>query len=207
MDGVLIDSERAVNRAWEIVGARYGLKNVIDTVNRCKGCNRETNRRIFKEAYGQDFPYEARSAESKEIFVKMMANGEITLKDGVEETLVSLKNKGIKIALATSTSEEIALPELESYGILHFFDVKVCGNQVKKSKPDPEIFLLAAEKLGFSVDRVMVVEDSYKGVLAGKNASMFTVMVPDTLPPNELMQEKADIIIDSLPLLMNEMFE
>lgn len=207
MDGVLIDSERAVNRAWEIVGARYGLKNVIDTANRCKGCNRETNRRIFKEAYGQDFPYEARSAESKEIFVKMMANGEITLKDGVEETLVSLKNKGIKIALATSTSEEIALPELESYGILHFFDVKVCGNRVKKSKPDPEIFLLAAEKLGFSVDRVMVVEDSYKGVLAGKNASMFTVMVPDTLPPNELMQEKADIIIDSLPLLMNEMFE
>ena len=77
---------------------------------------------------------------------------------------------------------------LNNWGLTHYFKALVSGQQVKRSKPDPEIFLLAAEKLGTDPAHTLVLEDSYNGVRAGAAGGFVTVMVPDLLPADDEMR-------------------
>ena len=77
---------------------------------------------------------------------------------------------------------------LNNWGLTHYFKALVSGQQVKHSKPDPEIFLLAAEKLGTAPAHTLVLEDSYNGVRAGAAGGFVTVMVPDLLPADDEMR-------------------
>ena len=83
-------------------------------------------------------------------------------------------------------------------GLLDYFERIVGGDMVERSKPAPDIFLKAAEVLDLSPENCCVIEDSYNGILAADAAGMFPVMIPDMLPPDQLMHEKAGMILDSL---------
>ena len=83
-------------------------------------------------------------------------------------------------------------------GLLQNFDVVVGGDQVQRSKPEPDIFLKAAEQLEADPGDCYVIEDSYNGIRAASAAGMIPIMVPDLLPPTEEMEEKAAVILDSL---------
>ena len=109
----------------------------------------------------------------------------IPVKPGLYEILEFFRQRGVKIALATSTSRETAELNLRLAKVSDYFDVLVCGGDVTNGKPHPEVFLTAAERLGFSPESCVAFEDSINGIKSAYAAGMTTVMVPDFLQPTD----------------------
>ena len=109
---------------------------------------------------------------------------------------------GMKTALASSSSREDVVYEMSRLGALEYFDAVICGDQVTKSKPDPEIFIKAADLLGLDPSVCMGLDDSFNGVKACKAAGLYTVMVPDILQPDDEIKKIPDVIVGSLKDVM-----
>ena len=197
MDGVIFDTERLYIESCVEVADKYGADNIEETCYRCIGINSVVTGQILYETYGKDFPLREFRAEVDKIFAKKF-DEKAPVKPGVKELLTYLKSAGVKIAIASSTKKEGVSRELKQAGFLDYFDELVCGDMVEKSKPDPDIFLKAAECLGVEPEKCIVIEDSFNGIRAAHAAKMFAIMVPDILPPDEEMKEKASIILKSL---------
>ena len=138
-----------------------------------------------------------RKEESQEVG-EMIMNGKIPLKTGVIELLTSLRDSKVRLALASSTSEPAVRRELTDAGVIDYFEVLVCGNMVKKSKPDPEIFLTACSLLNVEPKRAYGIEDSINGIRSVHAAGMHPIMVPDIIGPTDEMKELSEIILPSL---------
>ncbi|MBR7147399.1 MAG: HAD-IA family hydrolase, partial [Firmicutes bacterium] len=91
-----------------------------------------------------------------------------------------------------------AREELELLGVLKYFDTLTCGDMLKKSKPEPDIYLMACDSLGIQPEGSFAVEDSYNGVRSASSAGLTTIMVPDLIGPDEEMKRLADAILPSL---------
>lgn len=198
MDGVIFDSETLVFRCWNVVAEKYGVKDVEKVCTECLGINAVETKEIFLRHYGSDFPYDEYKKEMAELFHKSAAEGGLKLKTGVVELLTFLKEQNYKIALASSTRRAVVEAELTGAGIIQYFDEIICGDMVKKSKPEPDIYLKAAEKIDVSPDKCYAIEDSYNGIRSAHRAGMAVIMVPDMLPVNEEMEETCCNIFDSL---------
>ena len=198
MDGVIFDSERAVIDCWKVIAPQYGITDIETHCIAATGLNEQATRKIFKEQYGEDMPYDEMRARRKALFIERFDQGLVPVKPGTVELLSYLKDKGYKVALASSTSEGTVRRELGIAGLIEYFDVIIGGDKVTHSKPDPEIFLMAMEQLGVESGESVIIEDSYNGVRAADASGAYTVMVPDLLPPSDEMREKSDCIKDSL---------
>ena len=166
------------------------------------GLNREAAKklfvRIYDGRYGDEERYELLKAEMAAEFHRAASEGELILKPGVSDTLKLLDDNHSPCALATSTRKEVVTMELTNLGVIDYFDKLICGDMVERSKPAPDIFLKACEELGVAPDKALAVEDSYNGVRAACSAGMKVVMIPDLVPPDDEMREKALIIFDSM---------
>jgi HAD superfamily hydrolase (TIGR01509 family) len=120
------------------------------------------------------------------------------MKPGVKEILTFLKDNGKKIALASSTRRQTVVNQLRDAGILDYFDEIVTGDMVSRSKPEPDIFLLACEKIGVEPERAYAIEDSYNGIRAASAGKLRPIMVPDLLPSNEEMEGLAETVLSNL---------
>lgn len=198
MDGTLFDSEKLVIKCWEIVAKKYNIANIKDVCMKCLGLNAKVTTGIFLDFYGQDFPYGEYKKEMSDLFHKKAAEGELLLKPGVVELLDDLKQEGYLLAVASSTREEVVLKELAMTGILDYFHQVVGGNRVERSKPEPDIFLLAAANLGVEAKECIVIEDSYNGIRAAHRAGMRPIMVPDLVPADQEMSTLSEIVLPSL---------
>ena len=96
-----------------------------------------------------------------------------------KEILVNLKKLGAKIAIASSSRDDVVRHHLEETGLSEFFDVIIGGNMVKHSKPSPDIYLAVADALKVDPKRCLVFEDIIPGIQAGKNAGMKVCAVED----------------------------
>lgn len=94
------------------------------------------------------------------------------------------------VGLASSTAHDIVVQELTDAGLVDYFQAITGGDQISHSKPDPEIYLKACEKLGIDPKEAYAVEDSYNGIRSAFSAGMKPLMVPDLLPPTGEMEEK-----------------
>lgn len=197
MDGVLFDSERAVLAVWQELAAEQGLGDIEETFIRCVGTNKVRTAEIFRAAFpALDF---ARfDGEARRRFQTRWGGGRLPVKPGAEAVLSALRRRGVPLALASSTESAVVRQELAEAGLLPFFDALVGGDRVKRSKPDPEIFLLAAAELGAEPPRCFVIEDSFNGVRAARAAGMRPLMVPDLLPPDDEMRRLAEAILPDL---------
>ncbi len=197
MDGVIFDSERAVLAVWREIAAQCGLEGIDAVFVRCVGVNKQRTREIFFETYPElDFEDFDRRVRAR--FLSLYDRGRLPVKPGAREILAALKARGIPLALASSTRTETVRRELEEAGLLACFDTVVGGDQVRRSKPDPEIFLTAASLLGAEPAESFVIEDSFNGVRAACAGGFRTLMVPDMLPPDAEMREKAEAILPDL---------
>ena len=198
MDGVIFDSETLVLKCWKEVAERHEVRNVEEVCRKCLGTNSVVSKQIFLKYYGQDFPYDEYKAEMSEVFFSYASGGRLEKKPGVEELLKYLKEKGIKVALASSTREAVVKKELTEGGLITYFDEIICGDMVKRSKPEPDIFLEAGRRLGAEPKRCYVIEDSYNGIRAAQAAGMHPIMVPDLMEPTEEMRGLTEEIFESL---------
>lgn len=202
MDGVIFDSERAVMQCWKEVASRHNIPDIEKAILACTGTTMVRTREIMLNLYGADFPYDEYARESSAIFHSRYDGGRLPMKPGVKELLTFLKERGKKIALASSTRQQVVTDELRDAGIIEYFDRIICGDMVSCSKPAPDIFLKACEELNISPSDSYAIEDSYNGIRAAHAGSLHPIMVPDLLPADEEMQSLAEIVLPSLTSVM-----
>lgn len=202
MDGVIFDSERAVMQCWKEVASRHNIPNIEKAILACTGTTMVRTREIMLNLYGADFPYDEYAKESSAIFHSRYDGGRLPMKQGVKELLSFLKEHGKKIALASSTRQQVVTDELRDAGIIGYFDRIICGDMVSRSKPAPDIFLKACEELNVSPSDSYAIEDSYNGIRAAHAGGLHPIMVPDLLPADEEMQSLAEIVLPNLTSVM-----
>ncbi|MBQ9031251.1 MAG: HAD family phosphatase [Parasporobacterium sp.] len=197
MDGVILDSERALMEIWEEVAEEISLPGIREVYIRCCGTTHETTGQILRDAYGPDFPFEELDAKVYALRDQRYRSG-LPVKSGIRELLEGLRELGIRIALATSTEGDRAARQLEAVGLLSYFDLVISGEMVQRSKPDPEIFLLAIDQLDVPADQTMIIEDSFNGIRAAGRTGAEAVMVPDLKQPDEEIRRLCDYVFPSL---------
>lgn len=202
MDGVIFDSERAVMQCWKEVASRHNIPDIEKAILACTGTTMVRTREIMLNLYGADFPYDEYARESSVIFHSRYDGGRLPMKPGVKELLTFLKERSKKIALASSTRQQVVTDELRDAGIIEYFDRIICGDMVSRSKPAPDIFLKACEELNVSPSDSYAIEDSYNGIRAAHAGGLHPIMVPDLLPADEEMQSLAEIVLPSLTSVM-----
>ena len=198
MDGVIFDSERATMNCWIELADKYDIKNIEKPYLACTGTTDIRTREIMIEAYGDDFPYDEYAKEASKMYHDRYDGGRLPVKKGVKEILEFLKQNSKKIALASSTKRQTVINQLRDAGILDYFDEIVTGDMVSKSKPDPEIFLLACDKLNVSCKRAYAIEDSYNGVRSAYRGGLRPIMVPDLLSADDEMISISETVKDDL---------
>ncbi len=186
MDGTLFDTETLLQEGLRAVSRKYGERDDIDEFypTTC-GTTLPDAKLLYEAFYGNDYPFYQRREEIRAWMKEFIHKNGIPIKKGAKELLTYLKENGYKIALATSSTRDSAVEHIKKAKFEKFFDATVCGDEIKNSKPHPEIFLTAAEKLGVSAEKCYVVEDSYLGVESGAKAGMKVFMIPDMNPPRE----------------------
>ena len=116
----------------------------------------------------------------------------------IEELLIYLKDNNYKVAVASSSNMNHIINNMEKTGLVKYIDELASGAEVKNGKPAPDVFLLAAERLGVRPEDCLVLEDSKAGVIAGSEAGAKVIMVPDMFEPDEVCKEKAYKIVENL---------
>ena len=198
MDGVIFDSERATMDCWIELAEKYSIPDIKTPYYKCIGVNAAMTRKIIFDTYGEDFPYDRYAAEASRMYHDKYDGGRLPVKKGAREILEFLKKNNKKIALASSSRKETVINQLRDAGLLDFFDEIVTGDMVEKSKPEPDIFLKACEKLGVLPQRAYAIEDSFNGIRAAYSGKLKPIMVPDILPADDEMRQKAEAVLDSL---------
>ena len=199
MDGTIYDTERLSTEGWTYASsAIMGKPLSVEKINAFHGRNIEDNHRLFASWYGEDAPYyEIRRLRKDYIDQKIREEG-VPVKPGLYELLDTLKEKGIRICVATGTARPTAEPYWEQTGVAPYLYTSICGDEVSTSKPDPSIFLKAAEKCGCAPEECVIFEDSPNGLKAGHAAGSRLFLIPDTDPVTEEMLELADAVFDTL---------
>ena len=198
MDGVIFDSERATFNEWVALADRHGFHDIEIPYRKCIGVNARRTKEIMLEFYGPDFPYDEYAKEASVSYHARYDGGRLPMKPGVRELLETLRDKGLFVALASSTRMSTVRQQLDDAGLLDFFDRVVGGDMITRSKPAPDIFLAAVEVTGIAPQDCAVIEDSFNGIRAAHAAGMLPIMVPDVLPPDEEMKMLAEAILPDL---------
>lgn len=202
MDGVLFDTERISCECCFEASRLLGLGITDEAVYGCFGLNAADGRahviRCMEEAYPDGtFPYDDYKKKHDELFAKRLEKGVPVMK-GVKELLDFLREKEIKMAVASSTNYVRVMSNLTGSGLAEYFEEVITGNMVEHSKPQPDIYLKACAALGVRPQDAVAVEDSPNGVRSAAAAGMLTVMVPDMVEPTAELKELYDLKFDSL---------
>ncbi len=198
MDGLMFDSERIVQKSWDIAGEQMGYGKLGGHIVNTLGFNRERREQYFKEACGADFPFERFQELYRKAFYEYVEHDGLPAKKGLHQLLQLLRRKQIPMAVATSSSREHAVGNLKKEGIEDYFAAVITGNMVSEAKPSPEIYEKACRALGVDPGEALALEDSYNGIRSAHGAGMITIMIPDLLTDSSCVDEILDGKMESL---------
>lgn len=206
MDGLMVETEKlwldSVIKTNEVYGYNVPAWLVIE----CMGKRNDFIDLRFKEVLGEDFDTVTfRQLNSKLMNEEIEKNG-LKTKKGLIELLEFLKERGIKMAVASSSSMERISRRLKQANIsIDYFDSVIGGDLVIKPKPDPQIYLKSCEVLGVDPARAIALEDSEYGIMSAAAAGMMAILIPDIKQPSEevvnLAYKKFDDLTDVIDLL------
>ncbi len=197
MDGLLIDSEVLAATAMDQFLARYGLARDPEIHKQLLGRRLPEAIAIVRDAYSLDRPLEALIEEYGEMRVAAL-RGAVRAMPGAREIIAFGRAAELKIALATSGMRAHATISLEETGLTGLFDVEATGDEVERGKPEPDLFLRAAEKLGVDPANCVVFEDAPNGVVAARRAGMLVAAVPNATSMMHVFPVAADIVLPDL---------
>ncbi len=180
LDGVLVSTDEMHFKAWSRLAEEIGITSFTKEDNlRQRGVSRMASLEIVLEKSDKKFSTEEKEklAERKNTYycemLKSLTPNDVL--DGALEFLKYLKANGIKTAVGSASKNAPII--LERTGLREYLDAVSCGLDVTKSKPDPEVFLVAAKKLGIAPEDCLVVEDAHAGIMAAKNGNMYALAV------------------------------
>ncbi len=178
LDGLLLDSERVIMQAWIAAAQQEGLRLSEPDFLLVVGCGADDSRATLTALLGGHEGFQLVRARAR---ASLAAQPGVVfpLKPGALELLVLLRQRRVPCAVASSTQADEVRRRLASVGALDFFQAVAGGDEVLRSKPDPAVYLLAAERLGVPPARCLAFEDSDHGALAAHRAGLSVVVVPD----------------------------
>jgi len=194
MDGLIFDSERVYIKKWQETAELLGYTMSFDQWAGLMGTNEESEKQYLRSIYGEDCPTERFRTERLRLINEYADKNGFQLKKGVKDILSYFKKNKIPSVIATSSERKRAENYLRKSEVLELFDDLTCGDEVSIGKPDPEIFLKAAEKNKTDPIYCVVFEDSENGIIAAKLAGMIPVFVPDLQPATDTVKNYAYII-------------
>ena len=198
MDGVLFDTEKLCMDSWVAVAKEAGIRDMEIFFPSCIGRNLTDTRALFREFYGDTYDFEQFRRQASTWFHDYVEQEGIPVKKGVGEILDFLRQSGYLIGLASSTSLRSVEDYLQRAGIRQYFQSLTTGDMVEHSKPQPDIYLIACERLGVKPEEAIAIEDSPNGIRAAHSAGMIPVMVPDLIAADQEMRDKSALICENL---------
>ena len=183
MDGLLLDRERVALATVAAAAAELGVEWRHEVGLAMVGLNSKDSPAVIRRHLGDDYPVEALYESFGRLYENAIDEGRIPLKDGVTELFDVLDALALGRVVATSTRRSRAEPKLAAVGLLNRVHGMVCGDEVARGKPAPDIFIAAAGRLGVAPANCLVLEDSNAGVRGALAAGARVVMVPDLLQP------------------------
>lgn len=179
LDGVIVTTDECHYQAWKRVANEEGVMFTREVNERLRGVSRMASLEIVLEKAKKLYSDKEKIqlAERKNAYYVELI-GKLTkhaILPGVERNLKQLKENGIKVAIGSSSKNTPII--LKQIGLTNTFDAISDGNNITKSKPDPEVFIKAADMLGIPYEECLVVEDADAGIIAGKAAGMTTLAV------------------------------
>lgn len=179
MDGVIFDTERIYTLAWDYAGEKAGIGKAGFMNALTLGMSVDKTQEIWRRQFGDAYDEKAVRFYAREFVRDYFAAKGVPEKSGLRELLSFLKKSGWKTAVASSSPSFEVERNLALAGIDGYFDAIVCGDMVRHSKPEPDIYLEACRRLGEKPENCFAIEDSRNGIISACTAGCKTIMVPD----------------------------
>jgi HAD superfamily hydrolase (TIGR01509 family) len=178
MDGLLLDSERVIMQAWLSCAREQGMTLSEADFLTVVGAGAAESRARLTQLLGGASAFESVRSQARD---KLLARPGVVypLKPGAMQIVSMLRQRGVPCGVASSTRVSEVRRRLEKVGILNYFQAVAGGDEVPDSKPDPAVYLLAAQRLGVAPERCLAFEDTDHGAKAAHAAGMRVVLIPD----------------------------
>lgn len=196
-DGLVLDSETPVYESWKEIFLDHGVDLPFSVWQSTVGTSRDAfdPLQYLEEKTGRQL--DRKLLNQKQIIRSYESILENNILPGVSSYLDEANKRGIRLAIASSSTTDWVFFNLVRLGLAERFEVICCGDDVARVKPEPDLFLLAAELLQLAPDDVIVFEDSPLGISAARAAGMFCVAVPNPVT-RTMSVDHADMVIGSL---------
>ena len=198
MDGLLVDTEKLLQRFWVEAARFYGYPMEKEHVLQIRSLSGKLASPLLKRLVCEDFDYAKVRLKRLELMNAYIAEHGIEKKKGIDELLDYLDTTGLKKAVCTATDDKRTKLYLESIGIYHRFDKHISGNMIENGKPAPDIYHYACEQLGLAPNECIALEDSPNGITSAYDAGCMPIMVPDLSQPDEVTKPKIIAVCQSL---------
>jgi HAD superfamily hydrolase (TIGR01509 family) len=197
MDGTLLDTERVYLESLVTALTAFGYADARAMGHAMHGLPGPQCEVLLRGRYGEDFPL----PDVTRVFAlkrdEMLQDGRL-LKSGVIELLDALHAADYPMAIVTSSTRRTADEHLTLGGIRSRFETILTRDDVERGKPSPDLYLLAAARLGFAPQACVAIEDSNPGITAAHGAGAIPIMVPDILPPTDETRAKCAAVLPDL---------
>lgn len=205
-DGVIADLEPLHAKADNLVLARYGAHVPEEKMTELIGVSTLKSWEIFKELFKIPEAAEWLAKEKTDTVLKLIEKDGIAPSEGLMPLLKLLKEKGYRLAIASGQYRQVIDAVATKLKIRRYFDTMVSCNDVARGKPDPEIFILAAKRLGLHPAECLVIEDSGPGIAAAKAAGMKCIALRTAATASHDLS-MADKVVSSLAEVQMEDFQ
>jgi HAD superfamily hydrolase (TIGR01509 family) len=198
MDGLMLDTEPIYKTAWQRAAIECGFSISEERWFDFIGRTRVDGENLLLAALGPDFSLETFRTASRRCEAAAFAEGLPAKKPGLDDLLAFLDSLAMPKAVATSTERRQASVQLAGLGLWDRFHAIATGDEVVNGKPSPDLFFLAAQRLGIEPSQCLALEDSEAGIVAAHRAGMQVWVVPDLKPPSPAVEELTNGRFDSL---------
>lgn len=194
----MLDTEPLYRVAWKQASAECGYELSDELYKRLVGRSRVDSEQVLLDEFGAGFSVEKFQSLARTYVTTAFASSPIQRKPGLDSLLSFLEARQMPKAVATSTERHKALRLLQTTELLERFDAVATGDEVARGKPSPDLFLLAAQRLGMDPRACLVLEDAESGVIAAHQAGMQVFNVPDLVEPSLEVRRRAHGVFSSL---------
>ena len=195
MDGLIFDTERVFMEQLAVAMKEHGYVLTREIYTETLGLGGKKLVDFMQSKFGYDYPFEECSRKAQERMAMISETIGLSVKPQIRELLQELKAGNIKCGVASSTKTELVEKYLKQAELDGFFDVVIGGDKVKVSKPEPDIFIYACERLNVSPMIALVLEVSENGIRAARAAGIRVICIPDLKEPSREVEKLVTAIV------------
>lgn len=195
-DGLMFDTEKIWQANWNLVADEMNITLPEEFQKEICGSSGQHMLDVIQKYYHVEDGTSIRDRVRQGVFDDEAKH--IDMKEGLLDILEMFQKHGVKMAVASSSQKEMIVRNLRKANVEDYFEVVVSGQEVEHGKPAPDIFLLAAERLGLDAKECYVFEDAYNGVQAGVASKAKTIMIPDLVQPTDEIRNMVAAVCTTL---------